>query len=64
MAEVSESSYRQLKIVVVGNGTVGKTSLVTRFTQGHFGKSYQQTMGLDFFLKRITLPGGWLEECG
>lgn len=48
---------RQLKVVLLGNGTTGKTSIATRFSQNHFGKNYQQTVGLDFFMKRITLPG-------
>ncbi len=48
---------RQLKVVLLGNGTTGKTSIITRFSQNHFGKMYQQTIGLDFFMKRITLPG-------
>ncbi|XP_074922691.1 ras-related protein Rab-28 isoform X4 [Chelonoidis abingdonii] len=52
-----ESPDRQLKLVVLGDGTSGKTSLATRFAQEAFGKQYKQTVGLDFFLKRITLPG-------
>ena len=47
----------QYKIVVLGNGTVGKTSLIMRFCEDHFGKSYKQTIGVDFFVKRIELPG-------
>ncbi|ROL53561.1 Ras-related protein Rab-28, partial [Anabarilius grahami] len=34
-----------------------QTSLAIRFAQEAFGKQYKQTIGLDFFLKRITLPG-------
>ncbi|XP_057562359.1 ras-related protein Rab-28 isoform X2 [Hippopotamus amphibius kiboko] len=52
-----ESQDRQLKIVVLGDGTSGKTSLTTYFAQETFGKQYKQTIGLDFFLRRITLPG-------
>ncbi|XP_077790651.1 ras-related protein Rab-28 isoform X2 [Podarcis muralis] len=52
-----ECPERQLKFVVLGDGTSGKTSLATRFAQEAFGKQYKQTIGLDFFLKRITLPG-------
>ncbi|XP_060221371.1 ras-related protein Rab-28 isoform X2 [Meriones unguiculatus] len=52
-----ESQDRQLKIVVLGDGTSGKTSLATCFAQETFGKQYKQTVGLDFFLRRITLPG-------
>ena len=47
----------QLKVVLVGDGTAGKTSIITRFCQNNFDKSYNQTIGIDFFLKRITLPG-------
>ncbi|XP_044274150.1 ras-related protein Rab-28 isoform X3 [Varanus komodoensis] len=56
-SEEEECSDRQLKFVVLGDGTSGKTSLATRFAQEAFGKQYKQTIGLDFFLKRITLPG-------
>uniref|UniRef100_A0A8C7PKG1 Ras-related protein Rab-28 n=1 Tax=Oncorhynchus mykiss TaxID=8022 RepID=A0A8C7PKG1_ONCMY len=52
-----DSQDKQLKIVVIGDGASGKTSLATRFAQEAFGKQYKQTIGLDFFLKRITLPG-------
>lgn len=44
-----------LKIVVIGDGASGKTSLITRYTQDQFGKQYDQTIGLDFFLKRINV---------
>uniref|UniRef100_A0A8C3DNY4 RAB28, member RAS onco family n=1 Tax=Corvus moneduloides TaxID=1196302 RepID=A0A8C3DNY4_CORMO len=55
-SEEEESPDRQLKLVVLGDGTTGKTSLATRFAQETFGKQYKQTIGLDFFLKRILLP--------
>ena len=48
---------KQLKVILLGDGTTGKTCIVTRFAQNHFGKTYQQTIGLDFFLKRLVLPG-------
>ena len=48
---------RVLKIVLLGDGTTGKTSVATRFSQSRFEKSYQQTLGVDFFLKRVNLPG-------
>ena len=51
-----EPENLQYKIVVLGNGTVGKTSLIMRFCEDHFGKSYKQTIGVDFFVKRIELP--------
>ncbi|KAF4802127.1 Ras-related protein Rab-28 [Turdus rufiventris] len=56
-SEEEESPDHQLKLVVLGDGTTGKTSLATRFAQETFGKQYKQTIGLDFFLRRILLPG-------
>ena len=52
-----ETPDRQLKIVLIGDGASGKTSLSTRFSQQNFGKQYKQTIGVDFFLKRIVLGG-------
>lgn len=31
--------------------------MAARFSQAQFGKQYNQTIGIDFFLKRIVLPG-------
>uniref|UniRef100_A0A158PBY7 Rab28 family GTPase n=1 Tax=Angiostrongylus cantonensis TaxID=6313 RepID=A0A158PBY7_ANGCA len=44
-------------VVVCGDGSSGKTSLCQRFTKDTFDRSYHQTLGLDFFSKRISLPG-------
>uniref|UniRef100_A0A8C4RQS8 RAB28, member RAS onco family n=1 Tax=Erpetoichthys calabaricus TaxID=27687 RepID=A0A8C4RQS8_ERPCA len=40
-----ESQDRQLKIVILGDGASGKTSLAMRFAQEAFGKQYKQTIG-------------------
>ena len=42
---------------MLGNGTVGKTSIIMRFCEDYFGRSYKQTIGVDFFVKRLELPG-------
>ncbi|ESP00433.1 hypothetical protein LOTGIDRAFT_225808 [Lottia gigantea] len=52
-----EINDKKLKIVVMGDGASGKTSLCTRYSQEQFNKQYGQTVGLDFYLKRIVLPG-------
>mmetsp|Transcript_100219 Transcript_100219/g.283770 ORF Transcript_100219/g.283770 Transcript_100219/m.283770 type:complete len:234 (+) Transcript_100219:139-840(+) len=52
-----EPEYLQYKIILLGDGAVGKTSLATRFCEDHFAKHYKQTIGLDFFVKRVVLPG-------
>ena len=47
----------QFKVILVGDGAVGKTSLATRFTEDNFNKKYKQTIGVDFFVKRIQIGG-------
>ena len=58
-AEDSEDEPEQLqyKVIILGDGAVGKTSIAMRFTEDHFAKAYKQTIGLDFFIKRLVLPG-------
>jgi Ras-related protein Rab-28 len=51
-----EPENLQYKVVVLGNGTVGKSSLIMRFAEDEFGRQYKQTIGVDFFVKRIQLP--------
>jgi len=51
----TEPDYFQYKVVVLGDGTVGKTSLILRLIEDNFAKSYKQTIGVDFFVKRLQL---------
>ena len=39
---------------------VFKTSICVRYSQENFDKAYKQTLGLDFFLARIVLPGSYI----
>lgn len=47
-----------LKVLIVGNGAVGKTSLVRRYCEGSFTESRIATIGVDFQTKLVDLPGG------
>mmetsp|Transcript_2059 Transcript_2059/g.3844 ORF Transcript_2059/g.3844 Transcript_2059/m.3844 type:complete len:252 (-) Transcript_2059:101-856(-) len=44
-----------LKVIVVGNGQVGKTSMITRFAKGIFTNEYKKTIGVDFLEKRLQV---------
>lgn len=46
-----------LKVIVVGNGQVGKTSMITRFAKGIFTNEYKKTIGVDFLEKKMLLAG-------
>ena len=47
-----------IKVVVVGNGAVGKTSLIRRWCEGRFEQARAMTIGVDFQTRRVVLPGG------
>ena len=38
----------KFKVTVIGNGAVGKTSLIKKYTQGEFTKEYIATLGAQF----------------
>ena len=43
-----------LQVVIVGNGAVGKSSMIQRYCKGIFTKDYKKTIGVDFLEKHIT----------
>lgn len=49
------SSRIQLKLVLMGKGGVGKTSLVNRYVYQRFSQNYMQTLGQDVFSKKLTI---------
>ncbi len=52
-----------LKIVCIGDGAVGKTSIVKRYLSGDFRHDYVMTLGLDLFTKpeKIRFKGSEIE---
>ncbi|MHA1792403.1 MAG: GTP-binding protein [Promethearchaeota archaeon] len=44
------------KVIVLGDGGVGKTAMTVRFSQGYFQESYKMTVGVDFSVKLIQIP--------
>jgi small GTP-binding protein len=47
----------QFKIILIGPGSVGKTSLVDRFVHNKFSTSYKMTMGVDLLNKELEIDG-------
>jgi small GTP-binding protein len=45
---MNNSEIYRFKIVLVGDGAVGKTSLIKKFTKGTFAKDYVKTIGAQF----------------
>jgi Ras-related protein Rab-8A len=44
------------KVILGGDGGVGKTTLVTQFVQGEFEKDYKATIGAQIMKKEMTFP--------
>ncbi|WFD31115.1 GTPase Ryh1 [Malassezia sp. CBS 17886] len=49
------NAMRKFKLVFLGEQSVGKTSLITRFMYDSFDGNYQATIGIDFLSKTMYL---------
>eukprot|EP00002_Diphylleia_rotans_P011426 TRINITY_DN2260_c0_g1_i3.p1 TRINITY_DN2260_c0_g1~~TRINITY_DN2260_c0_g1_i3.p1 ORF type:complete len:120 (-),score=27.91 TRINITY_DN2260_c0_g1_i3:749-1108(-) len=49
----SSVASNKYKLVFVGDQSVGKTSLITRFAYNRFDTNYQATVGIDFVSKTV-----------
>mmetsp|Transcript_968 Transcript_968/g.1484 ORF Transcript_968/g.1484 Transcript_968/m.1484 type:complete len:286 (-) Transcript_968:493-1350(-) len=52
-----EDFETSVKIIVVGNGGVGKTSMIKRFCKGEWTEGYKKTIGVDFLEKEQFIKG-------
>lgn len=48
---------KKYKLVFLGDQSVGKTSLITRFMYDSFDSTYQATIGIDFLSKSLAVDG-------
>jgi len=46
-----------VKVVIVGNGGVGKSSMIQRYCRGTFSSRYKKTIGVDFLEKQLRVRG-------
>ncbi len=49
------SKKLSLKIIIIGEPAVGKTSLVRKFVSGQFTEDYRSSIGTNIFTKKIVL---------
>lgn len=57
MAALMAHSVPLLKVVVAGDGAVGKTSLIRQYCEGRFEASRVATIGVDFQTKLVQIRG-------
>lgn len=41
-----------IKVLIVGNGAVGKSSMIQRYCKGIYTNDYKKTIGVDFLEKK------------
>ena len=49
--------FYQFRVILIGDSTVGKSSLLRQFTEGHFVQTSDPTVGVDFHVRIIQLNG-------
>ena len=52
------SEINEINILVLGNGSVGKSSIIIKYIDNKFSLNYLTTLGLDFKQKKIKLENG------
>jgi GTPase SAR1 family protein len=55
MTSQEKSGLSRFKTVFLGDQSVGKTSIITRFMYDTFDTTYQATIGIDFLSKTMYL---------
>ena len=49
--------FYQFRLILIGDSTVGKSSLLRQFTEGQFIQASDPTVGVDFHVRIIELNG-------
>ena len=49
-----------LKVIILGDSGVGKTSLMNQYVNKRFSAQYKATIGADFLTKEVRLGRLWL----
>ncbi len=47
----------KMNLIILGDGSVGKTSMIKMYAEKKFTASHMATLGLDFASKTVMLPG-------
>ncbi|XP_008471977.1 ras-related protein Rab-39B-like [Diaphorina citri] len=53
----------QFRLILIGDSTVGKSSLLKYFTDGKFAEISDPTVGVDFFARLVTMRDGAFLFC-
>ena len=56
-SSISENNDINLKILILGDSSVGKTSLLLQYADGYFPTVYVATIGVEYKIKTINING-------
>lgn len=56
MSVSDEAQPETVKVVLLGDQSVGKTSLRSQYLYRYFSSMYKATIGADFLMKRVRTP--------
>lgn len=56
-SEAFDNFDYMLKILIVGNSAVGKTSMLVRYTDRSFSEAFVSTVGIDFKVRSLHRNG-------
>ena len=56
-AQFKPKYFYQFRIILIGDSTVGKSSLLRQFTEGQFIDTSDPTVGVDFHVRVVMLSG-------
>ena len=56
--------FYQFRIILIGDSTVGKSSLLRQFTEGQFIENSDPTVGVDFHVRVVMLSGEFVNIVG
>lgn len=53
--KVEKNKFDSVKILLLGNSSVGKTSILIKFSENRFEENYVATVGLNYVVKKIQV---------
>ena len=62
LGEIVSSEFFRFKVLLVGDASVGKSSLIKKFVEKEFTENYKLTIGLDLLVKDIEISEEDLPE--
>lgn len=55
MGNMSARKKALLKVIILGDSSVGKTSLMNQYVNKRFSNQYKATIGADFLTKEVVI---------